>query len=270
MSNASIIRFWIKTESCRFVQVCVTFLLPPGIKGLISDVLVHGICHFLINTYLVLQIICILLLININFRIIISNDQVNDQEFRITWNFSKKTVTFGGFRIQNFVVSSFATKVGIPATLLKHSPWEFWKLANIFALYLVVAIKNLYFAQSYSQHQVFKSLVYIFTVSKSVSAFVSFPWFKINCIHWGSGKLLEGVFAKFYGHNEVTSWRKTKYCQSNSTEISLIKDVWTPQSDMLKDFMENLAILLKHWALKNWAKFYVNIDLYCHINQLTF
>ena len=37
VSFLAVINPLMPAESCRFVQVCVTFLLPPGIKGLICS-----------------------------------------------------------------------------------------------------------------------------------------------------------------------------------------------------------------------------------------
>ena len=114
-------------------------------------------------------------------------------------------------------------------------------------------------------------IVYISSISKSISDFVSFPWFKI-----GLGKMLEGVFAKFFSLNEFTSW-KTKYCQSNCIEIYLVRYVWTPQSRLASGkswkMLWNISrfywdIDLLQWALKNCAKFYLKVGLYCQTTQV--
>ena len=91
-------------------------------------------------------------------------------------------------------------------------------------------------------------IVHISSLSKSMGDFVLFPWFKI-----GLGKMLGGVFPKFFSHNEFTSWRKTTYCQSNCIAISLIRYVWTTSiltciRKILKDVMKYLTILLRHWS----------------------
>ena len=110
-------------------------------------------------------------------------------------------------------------------------------------------------------------IVHISSVSKSIGDFVLFPWFKI-----GLGKMLGGVFPKFFSHNEFTSWRKTTYCQSNCIAISLIRYVWTPQSWLASGkswkMLWNISrfywnIDLRQWALKNCAKFYLKVGLYC-------